>query len=252
LPVRLNRRGRPVGFTLVELLVTIAIIAVIASLLLPALSGAKERARRTACANNIRQFVIAAQMYAHDNDDFLPRGDAFCTAMMTKKGLTNFLRYAGTVPILDCPNLHDRFLNGTRGSTNGWREQGINVAIGYHYLGGQTGTPWGGYMATFPGGSATPWISPQKLSQAAGSVLIADLNSCYDSMTVAPHTRRGATVLDGNYFQNLSGKLVLPAQAGAVGGNAGAVDGSFTWRAMKTMTIHAAGREWNGQPYGWW
>jgi prepilin-type N-terminal cleavage/methylation domain-containing protein len=242
----------PLGFTLLELLVTIGIIAIIASLLLPALSGAKERARRTACANNIRQFSLATQMYAHDYNDFLPRGDAFCTAMMTKKGLTNFLRYAGTVPILDCPNLHDRFVNGPGGSTNGWREQGVTVAIGYHYLGGQAETPWGVYMAKFPSGSGTPWISPQKFSQAAGSVLIADLNSCYDSMTVVPHTRRGATVLDANYFQSRPNKLVLPPQAGAVGGNAGAVDGSVAWRAMKNMTIHAAGRDWNGQPYGWW
>jgi prepilin-type N-terminal cleavage/methylation domain-containing protein len=251
LQARHDRGRQQPGFTLIELLLTIAIILIIASLAFPALSRAKERARRTSCANNIHQFIVAAQMYAHDNNDFLPRADAFCTAMMTKKCLTNFLRYAGTVPILDCPNLHDRFINGARGWTNGWREQGLSVAIGYHYLGGQTDTPWGS-MAQFPGGSAKPWTSPQKLSQAPLSVLIADLNTCYDSMTVVPHTRRGAAVLDENYFRDRLDKLVLPTQIGAAGGNAGGMDGSVTWRAMKTMTIRAAGREWNGQPYGWW
>lgn len=63
------------GFTLIELLVVIAIIGILSALLLPALSSAKERARRAACLNNIRQFVLAAHLYADDNDQRLPRGE---------------------------------------------------------------------------------------------------------------------------------------------------------------------------------
>ena len=62
------------GFTLLELLVVIAMIAVLVALLLPALSSAKERARRASCLNNIRQFILATHLYAHDNEDQLPSG----------------------------------------------------------------------------------------------------------------------------------------------------------------------------------
>ena len=50
---------KPQSFTLVELLVVIAIIGILAALLFPVFSGAKERAKRTVCLNNLKQINLA-------------------------------------------------------------------------------------------------------------------------------------------------------------------------------------------------
>ncbi len=61
------------GFTLIELLVVIAIIAVLISILLPALSSAREQARRIVCQSHLKVINIAFDLYAEDYDDYFPR-----------------------------------------------------------------------------------------------------------------------------------------------------------------------------------
>lgn len=68
-----SRTGRTrSGFTLVELLVVIAVLGIMAALLLPALNQAKSRAQTIVCLNNLKQLQICWQMYAEDNDDIIP------------------------------------------------------------------------------------------------------------------------------------------------------------------------------------
>src|SRR5882724_3016993 len=66
------------AFTLVELLVVIAVLAVVVAMLLPALGKARQKARSSQCLNNLRQLTIAWKMYPDDNNGKLvPNGDEY-------------------------------------------------------------------------------------------------------------------------------------------------------------------------------
>ncbi len=86
----MNRRG----FTLIELLVVISIIAVLASMLLPAIGLVKNSARSTVCMNNLRQFGVGFMTYASDNDGSLTSG-------MWNQELDEYLNTTGNpVPLI--------------------------------------------------------------------------------------------------------------------------------------------------------
>jgi len=98
---------------LVELLVVVAIIALLAALLLPSLREARERGKRTVCASNLRQCAFGFLAYAGDNNDYLIPGHneygrstgMFCNTDPTPYDLRLYLKPYGLSPVWTCPSV---------------------------------------------------------------------------------------------------------------------------------------------------
>jgi prepilin-type N-terminal cleavage/methylation domain-containing protein len=148
------------GFTLIELLVVIAIIALLVSILLPSLSRAKELAKRTVCASNMRNLGTTFQLYASENNQWLPAYTASDGFGYHGEWFFMYKDYMGeeladrprdpysigkAYGLFDCPSTTDPvWFSGPDGS--GLQPKTFDymlVAGGYGWYGGE-GKPWPG------------------------------------------------------------------------------------------------------------
>lgn len=243
--------GRQVrrGFSLLELLIVIAIIGLLALLTASAVPVAKERARRTACLSQLRQLHLAASLYAADYRDFLP-GAGESNALGVGRNIylplvsTNvrnaLLQSLPDQRSLDCPNLH-----GILSRSNDWRQplSTRSVQLGYLYLGGRPETPWSNSIAPVTGN----WVSPQRLTDAPAEVLFADhayVAACTSRIVLA-HARTGpwARHAPEHFQQGQEIQAAAQALRRVAGVNLVRVDGAAQWRARPDLRWHRAARE---------
>ena len=205
------RRAR--GFTLVELLVVIAVIALLAALVMPVIQNAIESATRTSCTNNMRQLLATVTQYASSHETYYPALDQSNTILggATNWNMPNFCYH---FPFMDELNALGRDVLFCPANENReWHilmnyEWGRKYALGYNLWSGRS---WPAYREQV--GRYIPGATPANAKPT--SILITDQVRLWDGTWLRNTHAINNHLADENY---------APA-----GGHAGRVDGSVTW-----------------------
>jgi prepilin-type N-terminal cleavage/methylation domain-containing protein len=250
-------RNRYKAFTLIELLVVIAIIAILAGLLLPALGKAKAKALRIQDLANLKQFGLATQIYAGENNDKLPattdaNGWAWdmpktVADLMTQNGGNRKIMYCPAFKEQDC----DELWNGTFDGNN-YDFRVIGYATSFPFaentliLTNINDKITGGKIRwRNTDGGPQPTTSPSPTDR----VMLADATiSKNGDTTPTGRMNNEYTGIQGGWKNNLH---KTPHMKGKVpeGGTVLFLDGHGTWRKFEEMERRTPS---NRTPHFWW
>ncbi len=260
------RASNAAGFTLLELLVVIGVIAILVVLELPVLAAGKSQSKIAMCASHVRQLALSCQIYANDNGNRLPvlAGGGAAWAWDLPASAANLLLNSGAQKnTFYCPGTAPRFTDtqnwlGTDGKGTGslWNFGAAFHIVGYSFafsgpdsklaLTNQNTTIQPEAVANFP----SPGVSTTY--RASERVVVADAILCTGSaMPGYAHPENNYTSIAGGFIYNgMTYPHVSPHLKGNVpaGGNVGFKDGHVDWRSFQMM----GPRTGANAPYFWW
>ena len=256
------------GFTLIELLVVIAIIAILAAMLLPALSAAKEKAKRIQCLNQVHQIEIATAIYTTDTRDKLPVlvGSAAWAWDLPDPAAQVMLNSGLIKKSFYCPSTEPKFSDAINWANPGMGDNSTlwNFAVSatpplttdFHVI---------GYAFAFSGPASTlnptnrnttlqveaiqmggaSFLVPVSDRVVIADAIVSNLNNPTPGTAASGFTSIGGGFKqNGVQYPNVSAHLkgVLP-----MGGHVGYKDGHAEWRKFKVMSPRT-----DNFPYFWW
>jgi prepilin-type N-terminal cleavage/methylation domain-containing protein/prepilin-type processing-associated H-X9-DG protein len=217
------------GFTLIELLVVIAIIAILASILFPVFARARENARRTGCANNLKQIALGVMQYTQDYDEKFPihatstdPNTGFVLNGMTTSSTTwikGIMPYVKSIQVFVCPSAQKVSLvaqepNAT--NSNSYFANGVVIRRD-----GTTGTP-------------SP-LSVAAVDEAANVIMFQEYINVVNGALQRPYATNTTTYRYFNYTGQGSNRSHFD------GGNIAFVDGHVKWRKYSSVCLNEYG-----------
>jgi len=183
------------GFTLIELLVVIAIIAILAAILFPVFARAREKARQTACLNNVRQQATGVLMYVQDYDETFPMSVYSPNGAVMITFFDEVMPYMKNDQIFICPSAQRELCMDWIAAAFGLSPTRPNV--------------WASYMwnfALFEDGNLTGQVAPVSLGEidyAVETVMVYDgtlaMTPSFNSPVLARHNNTAsANYVDGH------------------------------------------------------
>ena len=177
-----GKRGQ--NFTLIELLIVIAIIAILASMLLPALNQAREKAKSTTCVNNLKQCSSANLTYANDFSDLIllrsnnAREDSWGGILLENKYLPGSYTSLGNNflfnSVLVCPTVRKN-PTADQESQLRFRTYGMpHYQNDFDYTSRTKQVALGKFAITLSGSPSALYFSLVKMRQPSGTVMLAD------------------------------------------------------------------------------